>query len=463
MSTALRRDLPVAVKPVDWSAATLGGLGPGVPGWLRLWSARAADGSAELGAALLGTLPIAPILAGVITVAAAVVPIEVVPLPLQASVLRHPLMAGLLNLTVAWGALAVAFLVFGMTRIEHANSEAYFQLDEAIAEVDAMCQAVGCQQLDADEHNSELGQEHRRVCAEIERHQADIQRSRSRKGAEWLQGIGYIGLWSRVHRAQEALIEIEPASWVVKRAQYDYLRISDSNLDNNQVLTERLLQAVRVLQGETAEQPTQSSDVRLRKADPGLQPPTNVAAARTLVSTIRRTLNEFRDESRAGLVRARNQLMATTAFTAITLYTLLWLAIAAEASRETLMAALAFYMEAALVGLFGRLHAEFGADAGVDDFGLSTTRLIVTPLLSGVAGVLGVVVVAMAAATQATGGAPLPAAFNLGEHPLSVMTAAAFGLTPGLLIDRLNQRVENYKDDLKGSQAPGSKARRTTR
>jgi hypothetical protein len=44
-----------------------------------------------------------------------------------------------------------------------------------------------------------------------------------------------------------------------------------------------------------------------------------------------------------------------------------------------------------------------------------------------------------------------------------MLTAAVFGLTPGLVLDRLNQRAEGFKENLQGSAAPGSRTRRTSR
>jgi hypothetical protein len=93
------------------------------------------------------------------------------------------------------------------------------------------------------------------------------------------------------------------------------------------------------------------------------------------------------------------------------------------------------------------------SETGVDDFGLSLTRLLAAPLLSGLAGVLGIVLLGMAAATQyqqQTGARA--AAFDLFKTPLNLVTSGVFGLTPGLLIDHLTQKTDQYKQDLKSSQ-----------
>jgi hypothetical protein len=193
----------------------------------------------------------------------------------------------------------------------------------------------------------------------------------------------------------------------------------------------------------------------------GIQPPRSTSEATALVRTVRRTVNEFRDDRRAGLVRARNQLLLTMTITGATAYALLWVAIAAGAQKPAITATLAFYLVGAMVGLFNRLYTEASTDAGVDDYGLSMTRVFVAPLLSGVAAVLGVVFVAVAASAtqQAATGEMLVETFNVNSKPLNLLTAALFGLTPGLLLDRLQQRTEGFKRDLKSSEAPGPRTK----
>src|SRR5204863_1179866 len=118
-----------------------------------------------------------------------------------------------------------------------------------------------------------------------------------------------------------------------------------------------------------------------------------------------------------------NCLIATMAFTGITLYTLLWLGVIAPVTAQTIRAAAGLYLVGAVVGLFNRLYADAKKEAEVNDYGLSTARLITAPLLSGLAAVLGVMAVAMASATQTP--APmetLDAAFALVSRPLNILT-----------------------------------------
>ena len=41
------------------------------------------------------------------------------------------------------------------------------------------------------------------------------------KGMPWVTGMGYIELWHRVHRAEEALIKVEPCGEALGWAMHD--------------------------------------------------------------------------------------------------------------------------------------------------------------------------------------------------------------------------------------------------
>jgi hypothetical protein len=108
--------------------------------------------------------------------------------------------------------------------------------------------------------------------------------------------------------------------------------------------------------------------------------------------------------------------------------------------------------------LFRLLHSAGQADTVREaDYALSTARLLQTPLLSGIAGVGGVVVTALAA--KLTGGAvpTLSKSFDLGAQPYKLLLAAVFAFTPTLLISRLQGDAEKSKQDLQGSQSAGGR------
>jgi hypothetical protein len=54
---------------------------------------------------------------------------------------------------------------------------------------------------------------------------------------------------------------------------------------------------------------------------------------------------------------------------------------------------------------------------------------------------------------------PLGASFNLVVSPISILTAAVFGLTPGLLIDRLKERSDDLKSNLRSTEPQMSRTK----
>jgi hypothetical protein len=94
-------------------------------------------------------------------------------------------------------------------------------------------------------------------------------------------------------------------------------------------------------------------------------------------------------------VHARNILLVTIFITGIFTYLLLGIAIVNKASVSSVVAAAAFYVVGEVAGLFSWLYRGSQIDTIIDDYGLSMARLIATPLLSGLAGVIGVLITVM--------------------------------------------------------------------
>jgi len=204
---------------------------------------------------------------------------------------------------------------------------------------------------------------------------------------------------------------------------------------------------------------------------------------------VRQAINEFRDSSWAALVRTRNHLLGTITITGIVTYLLLTVAISgrgadapANLTTDAFAAAATLYLIGAVVGLFNRLYAESSSDNSIEDYGLTVARTGLTPVLSGLAALGGVLIIAILPAalsgdilaptttvvTQAPGGAASgqPAAqvvkrtapsldnvFNLSANPLSIVLAAVFGLTPSLLIGALQNAGDRYRAAVQSTSA----------
>jgi hypothetical protein len=116
-------------------------------------------------------------------------------------------------------------------------------------------------------------------------------------------------------------------------------------------------------------------------------------------------------------------------------------------------------MVGAIAGMFGRFYREAGNSTAVDDYGLSLARAIATPLLSGLAGVGGVLITILlystlpgvSITTQIKGISDI---FRLNQ-PIYFIVAAIFGLAPNLIIKSLQQSAAKYMNDLSSSKTTG--------
>ncbi len=310
-------------------------------------------------------------------------------------------------------------------------------------------------------------------------------------GLQWVWCAGYVNTWTSIHRAEEALIEVEPVAILVEEALHDQEAIENSAINNSDRLLEKLIQAVKELDPGASvyfkeHQPdknyvelqqalkTQMGALdRLVEAFNRKYPDDKVTIedvknttldaqverrARGVLREVRKSLNAYRDNLWEGLVRVRNNLLISIALTGTITHVLLCMVILLDypvnSNKEVLMAAAAFYLVGAVAGLFGRFYAESTSEHSNDDYGLFFTRLIATPLLSGLAGVGGVLITVV---LPVLSGQPIPGLdkiFTLNSQYL--FAAIVFGFTPNLLIRSLQQRVQKYTDDLASSKAGGA-------
>ncbi len=257
---------------------------------------------------------------------------------------------------------------------------------------------------------------------------------------------------------------------VVAHALHDEMRLKDSAIDNSEDYLNKLRWAVCVLGGARYLTPTPPLP---QVVDADRTPEARIQA-RVVVRQVRHAIDTFRDARRGGLLRSRNQLIWAGLLTGLFAYKVLALAIVLGAHPRTITAAVAFYLVGAVIGLFDQLRAGAGATADEDEFGLERTRLLYSPILSGLAAVGGVLITAMlyatlsghvvtattvTAANEAASTATqleIPALnriFDLHEHRFGLVLAAVFGLTPGLLVDRLQGQANQYRADLQSTNA----------
>lgn len=169
---------------------------------------------------------------------------------------------------------------------------------------------------------------------------------------------------------------------------------------------------------------------------------------RALLRAVRYAINKHRNELWDRLVRRRNLFFATMVVNGTVAYALLGLAIAAGAREFLITAAVAFYLAAAAVGLFKELYsAGRERGGGVNDYGLGLVQLMAIPVISGFAGLGGVLLTRMAAISD-QGIPALDTVFSLAAYPYGLVVAAIFGLSPGLLLERVRAQTEAEKGEI---------------
>jgi len=410
--------------------------------------------------------------------------VTIVALFLSGQPAAYAITTGVLATSVAWLCVGLAFR--RAATVESANPRNFGSLRDRRARLAADLDVAGDPSTWAASSPDQraLAQ---MACTEAQGHLESISLglgippARPTGGAIWLTGTGYIDLWNRMHRAEEAVITVAPLPGLLASAFHDRLRLTGSNIGNSTDLIDRLDLSVQTL--------TSTSATELEKS-----------RARADLRMIRYAINSYRDDLWDGLVRSRNRLLKTMVFTGLTANVALVLALIAGADTKVIIGASAFYLVGAIVGLFNRMRSEAETTGVVDDYGLTEARMIVTPLASGLGAVAGVVLAAkfllpagdvvrpetavnttppaatqtaapqsalpqpapaQATASAAVTVAPEPSSlseiFDLGTNPGGLVVAAIFGLTPGLLIDRLQGQAEKSKSNLSASGATDSK------
>jgi hypothetical protein len=320
--------------------------------------------------------------------------------------------------------LGVAAATNGAARADRANARSYAELLGRMTNAEAAIErrvAEGRLAQDA-APVAELGA----LKARLHAHAPD---------ADWASGMGYVNAWRDLHRIEEALVAVADGSELDGMLRHDELRIEGSKLNRNDSVVRRLV-----------------LDTRKRLDDePG-------ADVRSSVSTIRQTVNDFRDRRFEALVRNRMYVDQVSLLLGLSAWALLCLAILAGADKTAVASVAALYLIGAATGLFTQLRSGF-SESLEDVFGYGQATLRQTLLLSGLAGVAGVfltaVVGAAALANAATPATEATLSGALGFTAVTAVTAAAFGLAPGTLTDKLNEWAKTNIKDLESTTNAG--------
>lgn len=401
-------------------------------------------------AVLVGSAPVIPAIAALCTAMA--YSTRITWWPIDLSLFKpYPVLEGTLLVAAIWLVYAAGSWLSGHADADSANVRDYSLIHARSRRVAAQLTAIAAAHP---ELANEAGAGHARE--RIAYHEAralseDVERERRRRGPNWVMATGYVNLWTLVHGAEQALIELKPKEEVVRDALYDQLRLKGSTVDERDDWLLKLRAALKVL-SPTCQQYLDPAPCCYAAVNAAPHPTATAAAeaeAVGVIRSVRRAIDEFRDDRRDKLVRACNRLKATVFVTGLAVYALMVAEIGLGVGRQQIHSVVVLALCGVMAGFFGRLNADAGANSAGEDYGLSATRLRLIPVFSGLAAIGGIVA---GETLRATGLANLDDVFTVNLPHL--ITAAIFGLAPGLLIDRLQQNTtEQYKRDLTSTQA----------
>jgi hypothetical protein len=446
-------------------------------------------------AALKLTSPWLPIMAVVLTALTYLLPEELLG---RAAVLFRESMndgvvasfVGLILALAIW--VAVSFPARKRATAKESSPPNYHQITEALDslkyKIESMC-PNGDPTTTVDNGLDEASK--REAFAVVKGEIREIEKRLRDGDTNWVTGAGYIELWHRVHRAQEAMIKLEPHSEVAEGAMRDDERLRDANIVNRERLLDRLRSAVAVFEAPEANgylrylpackeyddirkliMPNGDADTpgadakdrrpvaikRVKEAEE-IKKKLRPEAIAILVET-RYEINRFRDNSWEGIVNARNHLLDTSMILGLMTYALLVFALITTPEPRAILWAAIYFLVGAITALFARARIEWSTASAVDDFGLTRARLVHLPWLAGLAAVGGVLVTTVLGPqlvpTGGSGTAPAVAEVFNGDNTSLILVAAVFGLTPDLIIRRLEQQTEKYKADLESTQSTQS-------
>jgi len=391
-------------------------------------------------AGLLTAAWLVPVMATILTMTAQVAP--------WLSQGAPSIVLGLGGAGALWTLLGVVALPLALPR--YVNPRSWSTIQSRIAAIDARVTAM------APSSAGWYG-EATRGLAHLKLAQADTW-----PALRWATRDGYIDLWNRIHHAEEALIE---AGDVDLLHVLDHTRLRLENAVNVSPRLGPLLDDVAgwlVWYGSRRSTRTIGRllhrAVRGRHAGravflspPSVLPISSDSQAYARLRLVTAAINAFGEKNWAGLIRLRNQSVSALLLCESVAYGLLVLAIAQAVAYRTLIAAIVYFLAAAAVGLLNHLIQLRSWSSAVEDYGLQEARLKLLPAVSGLAGVAGVMLVAIltAGVTSLTNWDKV---FSLTHNPFGLVVAALFGLAPSLLVRRLYDLAVRYESAIRSMQ-----------
>jgi hypothetical protein len=293
----------------------------------------------------------------------------------------------------------------------------------------------------------------------------------------WFLADGYVNVWRTLQQAEDLTLFVESRDVVYTAAIDNAERLcglaqtvhasalcqelsalTGVGIETYQIRSRGIkseIKHIKAMASSTDEEAQARAEARarlLKELDQGW--------ARALVSEASNKIHTSENDLWMQIVILRNRLFLAFVLAVSLVYLMIGLAVLREVKTEELTAAVAFLLTGAVVGVFNELYSASRRKTGsVFDYGFASLRVLVTPVLSGIAAVGGVVVTNLAGSyvvTKTSGATNVPSlsqVFNLSGYRMGVVVAAIFGLTPGLLLSRLRDRTDAYKQEIEQLRA----------
>ncbi len=267
----------------------------------------------------------------------------------------------------------------------------------------------------------------------------------TKRGPRWLAAQGYLEAWNDIYGIEESLILFVAVQHVTVVANEDRSRLDGSSIPNAASLAKHLEADISLLSPPNKHAPIGKDEL----------------SARTDIQSVRHQINRYRSDQWSALVAERNRTLLAAAFAGALVYLGLLSVVIWRIDPKALLVAVSFVITGALVSLLHQVTTVGTADAGIEDFGQSTARLLTATLVSGVIALIGIIVLEGASLT--VNGAPLLTpnqhwkdTFDWTNNKGGFFFAALFGFAPSLLFDLLQKRADSIKSNLDSSQATGA-------
>jgi hypothetical protein len=283
-------------------------------------------------------------------------------------------------------------------------------------------------------------------------------RGDARSPYRWIRGNGYINAWRDLHRAEDALLVVEPAEVVYATALTNLDRIAGASSKESTRVAKELKTLVEGEAGGNGKpRGSRNGKASEEEAVERCGKDWGRAIVRESAYRIHHEQNDAWDE----IVNLRNWHVTALSLAAVVAYAIVALIVLQPVDRTSVMiAAVAFFFVGAIVGVFNELWATSRRKKGtVFDYGLAATRLAATPILSGIAAVIGVLLfnyagsVLLVTGTAAPSGSAvsipsLASIFSLSHNPMGLVVAAIFGFAPGLVLKQLKALSDGYEKQI---------------